>query len=417
MMHQKWNRRKLIQSFISALGVGSLGLLQGSMSSASTASERKFLFIFCEGGWDQCALFAPLWGIHGIDMEPESTLGQIGGIDFVDSAVKPSVREFLQRYGNETCFVNGIEVRSVAHETATRLISTGTASTHSNDWASRIAANAISQPLMPSVVMSGPSYADDFTAYVARVGANGQLGSLMDSTNFTDPNVDALEDSWLEQLHDTYQEEMGRHADIRGKAQRAESTLQDIQDIRNRIDLQTEEIDGFTGRLTHDLDIAVKLLSEGICRCVSVKHFGWQNLGYDSHAFNSVQSRNFQEVFSSLLEMYAQINIRYPSLRENLTVVLLSEMGRFPTLNMLQGKTHWMHTSCVLIGSGIRGNQVVGAYTDEATSSPIDLQTGEVTSSGTYLLPSNIGTTLFQLADTPIPPELASYKPIEAVIE
>jgi uncharacterized protein (DUF1501 family) len=115
--------------------------------------------------------------------------------------------------------------------------------------------------------------------------------------------------------------------------------------------------------------------------------------------------------------MYAQINIHHPSLRENLTVVLLSEMGRFPTLNMLQGKTHWMHTSCVLIGSGIRGNQVVGAYTDEATSSPIDLQTGEVTSSGTYLLPSNIGTTLFQLADTPIPPELASYKPIEAVIE
>ena len=56
-------------------------------------------------------------------------------------------------------------------------------------------------------------------------------------------------------------------------------------------------------------------------------------------------------------------------------------------MNFRQGKTHWTHTSSILIGSGVRGGQVIGAYDDRCLSQPISLETGEITSSGTYLLP------------------------------
>ena len=99
-----------------------------------TTDERKFLFVFCEGGWDQTYLFAPLWNNPNIDMEPDSYLGEIGGLQFVDSAEKPYVRDFLQRYHNRTCFINGIGVCSLAHNTCMRLMYSGTANVVSNDW-------------------------------------------------------------------------------------------------------------------------------------------------------------------------------------------------------------------------------------------------------------------------------------------
>ena len=85
--------------------------------------------------------------------------------------------------------------------------------------------------------------------------------------------------------------------------------------------------------------------------------------------------------------MYRNLEHQNPSLFRDLTIVLLSEMGRFPKLDQRQGKTHWMHTSCVLIGSGVRGDQIVGAYDSDCYSQPVSLQTGEVTSNGVYLLP------------------------------
>ena len=140
------------------LGAASAGLLTPSVLRARSNSERKFLFIFCVGGWDQCYLFAPLWGQSDIDMEPNSTLGNANGISFVDSMAKPSVRQFFEMYGNQSCIINGIESRSVAHEACLRLVYAGSSSTESNDWPTMIAASSQTSPMMPLVTLSGPNF-------------------------------------------------------------------------------------------------------------------------------------------------------------------------------------------------------------------------------------------------------------------
>ena len=151
--------------------------------------------------------------------------------------------------------------------------------------------------------------------------------------------------------------------------------------------------------LACDIQRAIALLGNNVSRCVSLKHEGFQGLGYDSHAANDVQSRNLQELFHELRLALQVVETQYPLLYNNLTVVVLSEMGRFPKLNQRQGKTHWMHTSAILIGSGIQGDHMVGAYNDDCMSSPVDLASGDVTDNGVLMKPEHLGATLMQLAD------------------
>ena len=52
------------------------------------------------------------------------------------------------------------------------------------------------------------------------------------------------------------------------------------------------------------------------------------------------------------------------SFREQLVVIVQSEMGRTPTYNQGNGKDHWSIGSIMFLGRGITGNRVIGA-TDE----------------------------------------------------
>ena len=86
-------------------------------------------------------------------------------------------------------------------------------------------------------------------------------------------------------------------------------------------------------------------------------------------------------------------------LADQVTIVVLSEMGRHPRYNVWGGKDHWTFTSAMLIGAGVRGGQVVGAMDDDFRGLPIELDTGEVREDGTRLLPEHLGATLMALAD------------------
>ena len=102
---------------------------------------------------------------------------------------------------------------------------------------------------------------------------------------------------------------------------------------------------------------------------------------------------------------------------DEVTVVLVSEMGRDPRLNAQEGKHHWTHTSAMVVGSGIRGGQVVGAFDENVASSPVDLASGEVHSDDTYLLPSHLGATLLALGDVDPGDYLVDAPPIEAILK
>ena len=201
-MHIELNRRNF-------LALSSSGLLLPKTTLASSDSERKFVFLFCTGGWDQCYLFAPLFDSPLIAMEEDAEPAQINGITFVHSEGRPAYAEFLQRYGNITCVINGMESRSVAHDICLRLVSTGSSLPNTDDWPAIIASESTVDPIMPMVSISGPSYTHKFDASVVRVGSAGQLGELLDRTALYNSDVpidapslyiDGYEDAWAQDI-------------------------------------------------------------------------------------------------------------------------------------------------------------------------------------------------------------------------
>jgi hypothetical protein len=70
----------------------------------------------------------------------------------------------------------------------------------------------------------------------------------------------------------------------------------------------------------------------------------------------------------------------------------------------------------MLVGSGIEGGQVIGAFDDYVTGSPVDLASGELSSSGVQMYHSHLGATLLALGDVDPGDYLYNIDPIDAAI-
>ena len=94
-----------------------------------------------------------------MDTESDAEHAEIGGIPFVDSESRPSVRAFLESYSDRCCLVNGLEVRSITHERCRQISLTGTGS-NADDWPTLLAANAATPLALPHLVIAGHAYTD-----------------------------------------------------------------------------------------------------------------------------------------------------------------------------------------------------------------------------------------------------------------
>ena len=85
------------------------------------------------------------------------------------------------------------------------------------------------------------------------------------------------------------------------------------------------------------------------------------------------------------MEKLQQTSTNQGRLLDEVTVVVVSEMGRFPQYNNRNGKEHWTYTSALLMGSGIRGGQTIGQFDPNCFGQSIDLQSGELDANGTKM--------------------------------
>ena len=414
--NKKLSRRRFLQYSGTSL------LLPSVLARANTNSERKFLFVHCQGGWDQCYFSAPLHGNSNIDMEEDSTEAVLHGIHFVDSAIKENMRGFFDQFGNRCALINGIESRSVAHDVCLRLINTGTSLASTDDWSSILAGNAQEDPIMPLVAISGPLYTFNYTGSVVRIGSNGQLAALLNGDSLEElhlsypQNRSQAEDRFLQNLIDKRiqekQNQQGKSLELLLQCKTAEERMRRLQDLEGQLDL--------TGgnTLRDRLDLAVDVLDRGLARCVTLGYEGWQGLSWDTHAAGFLQSFHLNELFGELqrtIEKLQQTSTNQGRLLDEVTVVVVSEMGRFPQYNNRNGKEHWTYTSALLMGSGIRGGQTIGQFDPNCFGQSIDLQSGELDANGTKLLPGNLGATLLSLGDVN-PQKYTDALPIQAII-
>ena len=385
----------------------------------AAAVEQKFLFLFNDGGWDTGYVFTPLDHISGAGFEDAATTAQVGGITFVDHEDRPAVRSFFEQHADRTAVLNGIEVRSVAHDRCQRLSLTGQGE-GGDDWPSILAAGSASSLLMPHVIVDGPSFTDAHTADVVRVGDQGScphscrarrsLPRTRPSPRPRPPPRSWRPRSW--------------HAGPRPAARpsatatpRPSSGWQACAATTTSCCPVSSSTASGTWSPTPRWPSSCSPRASAATAMLRYK--GWCSEGWDTHQQIERQSLNFGDLFGYLTEILADLDTRTSlsggALADEVTIVVFSEMGREPRYNSWGGKDHWTFTSAMLVGGGIRGGQVIGGLDDQGQGQPVDLASGEATEDGTALLPEHLGATLLALGDID-PAAHADALPIDAVI-
>ena len=401
------SRRRLL-----SLGPAALAAAALPSAHAASSSERRFLFVYAQGGWDPTRVFAPEFANPNVDMESTATTATAGGLVYVESPERPSVRTFLQDNAHRTAFLNGFEVRSITHTRCEQMLFTGRGSSDGEDWAAILAATS-SMPLsVPSLVLSGPSFTSTLSSSVVRNGRSQQLEDLLDGAALsmsdqkpallTDQAAASVDAYLAGRTQDLAAAETGHSARyLRGYAD-AQDELAELQamglDLEPPADLPMD-----CAGVYDQLSLAINALASGATRCATVQYSGMCGVSFDDHTNIDQHGMHWEGLFGHLAWALQQMDVTPGpaggSLADETVVVVLSEMGRHPQVNTLGGKDHWTFTSAMLVGSGVAGGRVVGAYDDYFMGRSVDPSTGDATDSGVALTPAHLGATLMALGD------------------
>ena len=85
------NRRSFLGCAAAAAAMAPLATARAALSGG----DRKFVFVFAEGGWDVTRVFAPEFANPQVSMEAGADRATTSGIAWVDHRDRPSVRAFM----------------------------------------------------------------------------------------------------------------------------------------------------------------------------------------------------------------------------------------------------------------------------------------------------------------------------------
>ena len=393
-------RRDLILGSGAALATSSLypSITHASVSGA----DRKFIFVFCYGGWDPAMIFCPHLGDEDvIDRETNSATATAGNIPYVSTS-RTTVNDFFDTYYDKMLLFNGLEVRNIDHWICAILTKTGDTGGDLPDWATIIGQEQKENYIIPHFVMGGPIFSGPYPNVVVSSSGGNQLynmlnGSLHQQYSDTPLPASIATDSRAA-LHAFSAQR--QQVLLPNSVGRRKVLLENSVDSLNTLLLSQPYAETLKGGGL-DFGRATTLLSQGLVRCISMNHNVAPN--YDTHNTNFYyQGNHFTDLFDSLHELMVLLENTpgtvAPTLMEETTVVVQSEMGKTPQLNG-NGKDHWPFTTTMLLGSGFTGNRVVGSYTGAMNAEKIDFTTGELFEGGNTMTASSIGATLLSIAD------------------
>lgn len=400
-MRAAHTRRGFLQGAGALFGAGALG---GTAAFAQTMPrEKKFLFFWAGGGWDTTAVLDPHYDTTGVDMEPDSFIARRGQLQWTSGPARLQTDRFFRRWGSYASIVNGIDVHSVGHDSATQFVLTGTSASSFSDWPTLLAANSRYEYPLPHVVFSGPSFAGTYGAAVVRAGGGTLLelidGSILGRADRAAPVPSQPADSQVDAfVHQRIAAYAAKQTGL-GKA-RAEGLLSNME---RTMELEGRRFEAGLDDLGNNvLDQAVKateLFRLGLSRCAMIRIPG----GYDTHGSQlpqGVMQDNFYGVLDELFDHLARTpGHTTPYLLDEVVVVACSEFGRTPVLNGGGGKDHWPYGSMMVAGAGVNGGKNLGYTDDGLVGLTVDYATGQPSGSGDLLDVESVGVSLLELGD------------------
>jgi hypothetical protein len=420
-------RRDLLRAGVATAAAASVpSLLQSSWSrpAAAATPPRNLLVVFNYGGWDTTVALDAKPAGGGIDVA-DGEITRIGEISIRAHESRASVTEFFRAYGAVTSVVNGIQVRSIAHDECLKRILTGTPQADNADVAATAAFELGRELPVPYLVLGPIAMTGGYGSIAGRTGSINQLGSiLVPGSEYPPPRSTSAYGDLVPTASE--EERVGAYLRASAERQRAArgrgaSNAKQLDDFVRSLDREgllrrfVKDSGGFgsfayTPDLRVQSEIAVRAIERGLSNSVMLGGgFDW-----DTHNDNAGQSPLHQALFAGLLDLGRKLEAA--KLLERTTVLVLSEMGRTPKLNVTRGKDHWPVTSALVFGAGVRGNRVVGATDDALGARSIDLTTGLPARDGKQLQTANLAAAVLRIVGVDPSRHLPSVEPLDAIV-
>ena len=354
------------------------------------------------GGWDTTYLMDPK-GVNGVNR-----LYQQGDIVTVGPhCVAPTAKHiqqgmsnenFFEKYGPELRVLNGLDLSVNNHTPCARYMATGKL-------------DSLAYPTFPALVAA--CYGKEAPLAFLTFGNYSATGNLvpmsrvpyLQSLNLL-AKADFVEGNEQFPYHDSFamdrieraleQQFEARVSETRlPRVERSQSMLYSAQvnskALKRIVPFIPKEV--AKERLAQQTDIALASFKAGVCVSANL------SIGqFDSHNNNDVdQMKLLPELLTGIDDLLTKAEEL--KIRDQLVVIMQSEMGRTPNYNTGNGKDHWSIGSMMFLGRGITGNRVIGATDNAQQLMPINPQTLAIDQEqGIRIRPEHIHHSLRALA-------------------
>jgi uncharacterized protein (DUF1501 family) len=397
------------RDFLKYLTLAGLGLATPAWpewARAETNSEPYpgpyYVVLNASGGWDTTYLMDPK-GVNEINrLYKDGDILTHGAHKFAPTEKHKqggmSNEEFYAAFGQELLVLNGLDYSVNNHSPGARYMATGKLDSLAYPTFAALVA-ACQGPTCPLAFLTFGNYSA--TGNLVAMSRIPYLPSLQRIAN-----ADAIEGNAKAPYHERFaldrieqalaDENAARAHDARlPRAERAENMLYGAQLNSKALERVTPYIPASVPkeRLAQQAEIALASFKAGVCVSANL------SIGqFDSHANNDPDQ---MKLIPELLAGVAYLLRRAEELkiREQLVVILQSEMGRTPTYNTGNGKDHWSIGSIMFLGRGIAGNRVLGATDEKQFQVTIDPATLALKpEGGTRVRPEHLHLALRDLA-------------------
>ncbi|HEY7428196.1 MAG TPA: DUF1501 domain-containing protein [Gemmataceae bacterium] len=398
------------RDFLKLCGMAGLGLAIPFRLPAARAADKKdepyagpyYVVFNASGGWDTTYLMDPK-GVNGINrLYKEGDILTKGSHKY--APLKKHAQggmcneDFYAEFGNELLTVNGLDYSVNNHSPGARYMATGKLDSLAYPTFAALVA-ACRGSSCPLAFLTFGNYSS--TGNLVAMSRVPYLPSLQKIAN-----ADAIDGNEKAPYHDKFVidriEQTLREVHEASAAQprlprveRGENMLYAAQVNSKALQRVTQYIPKTIPkeRLSQQAEIALASFKAGVCVSANL------DIGqFDSHANND---RDQMKLIPEFLAGIAYLVRRAAELkiRDQLVVVVQSEMGRTPNYNAGNGKDHWSIGSAMFLGRGIKGNRVIGATDDKQFAVPLDPHTLELTKDkGIRVRPEHIHESLRVLA-------------------
>ncbi|MFO0937083.1 MAG: DUF1501 domain-containing protein [Gemmataceae bacterium] len=380
------NRRQ----FVSLCGSAGMGLaIPAALRSAEDAPSANhadpkpysgpyYVVFNASGGWDTTYLMDPK-GVNGINRLYQS--GEIvteGNHKLAPNSkhIKAGMSNeaFFKKYAKELLVLNGLDYSVNNHDPCARYMATGKLDSLAYPTFAALVAACKGAKYPLAFLTFGNYSATGNLVPMARIPYLQSLNLIANSDgvhgNDRSPYHDAFVSDRIEKaLEKSHRDEASLPRLPR--LERGESMLYAAQLNSKSLKWVTPYIPKTVAkeRLSQQADIALAAFKGGVCVSANL------SIGqFDSHNNNDAdQMKLIPEMLAGvdyLLRRAEELKIR-----EQIVVIMQSEMGRTPQYNNGNGKDHWSIGSAMFLGKGIKGNRVIGATDDKQFLLPLDAQT------------------------------------------